>query len=198
MTMIPDSMLDALFRDARTHNAWTDEAVSDEQLRTLYELMKWGPTSANCSPSRILFLRSPEAKERLRPHLIKSNVEKTMTAPVTAIIGYDTEFHRHLPRLFAHNPFMQTMFSDPANQARTERAAFQNSSLQGGYFILAARCVGLDCGPMSGFDAQGVDEEFWSGTSVKTNFLCNLGHGAPEKLFPRLPRLEFEEVCEIL
>jgi len=196
--MIPDSILDTLFRTARTHNAWTDEPVSDGQLHRLYELAKWGPTSANCAPMRVLFLRSPDAKARLKPYLSSGNVEKSMAAPVTAIIGYDTEFHRHLPRLFAHSPAMHALFSDPRNSARTERAAFQNSSLQGGYFILAARCIGLDCGPMSGFDAAGVDREFWAGTAVRTNFLCNLGHGDPAGLFPRLPRLDFDEACRIL
>ncbi|WP_397473388.1 malonic semialdehyde reductase [Pusillimonas sp.] len=196
--MIPDSILDRLFRNARTHNAWTDAPVSDDELHRLYELMKWAPTSANSSPARIIFLRSAAAKARLKPHLSGGNVEKSMAAPVTAIIGYDTEFYRHLPRLFAHSSVMHTLFSDPQNSARTERAAFQNSSLQGGYFILAARCIGLDCGPMSGFDAAGVDREFWSGTTVKTNFLCNLGHGDSSGLFARLPRLDFDEVCRIV
>ncbi len=196
--MVPDSILDTLFRTARTHNAWTAEPVSEDELHRLYELMKWGPTSANSSPARLIFLCSPHAKARLKPYLSSGNVEKSMAAPVTAIIGYDTEFYRHLPRLFAHSPAMHALFSEPRNSVRTEQAAFQNSSLQGGYFILAARCIGLDCGPMSGFDAAGVDGEFWAGTTVKTNFLCNLGHGDPGGLFPRLPRLDFEEACRIM
>lgn len=194
----PADVCNQLFCEARTHFKWKDEPVSETQLRALYDLIKWGPTSANSTPARILFVRSPEAKERLRPHLSQGNVAKTMTAPVTAIIGYDLAFHDFLPRLFAHDPGIRSVFADPANQARTEKAAYQNSCLQGGYLIVAARLLGLDCGPMSGFDAPGVDAEFWAGTAVRTNFLCNLGYGDSTALFPRLPRLAFDEVCAVL
>ena len=187
--------LDTLFRSARSHNGWTPQPVNDDMLRQIYELVKWGPTSANCSPARIIFVRTEQGRERLRPYLSEGNVHKTMTAPVTAIIGYDTQFHQHLPRLFPHNPGIKNAFEDARH---AETTAFRNGTLQGGYFILAARALGLDCGPMSGFDAPALDREFWAGTAVKTNFLCNLGYGDPSKLFARHPRFEFEEVCQLL
>ncbi len=193
--MISDSALDTLFRDARSHNGWLPRPVDEAQLRQLYELAKWGPTSANCSPMRIVFVRTDAGRERLRPWLSPGNVEKTMTAPVTAILGFDTAFHRELPRLFPHNPAIQDAFAGPEKLAHAEVTAFRNGTLQGGYFIMAARALGLDCGPMSGFDARAVDREFWAGTTVRTNFLCNLGHGDPGKLFGRHPRLAFEEAC---
>lgn len=195
---ISEDGLDALFREARTHNGWTGRAVDDEQLRRLYDLMKWGPTSMNCSPARIIFLRSEAARERLKPHLSPGNIEKTMSAPVTAIIGTDYRFYEHLPRLFPHSPSARAIFSDAADSHHAELTAFRNGTLQGGYFIIAARAIGLDCGPMSGFEAEGVDREFWSGTSVKTNFICNLGYGDHGKLFGRLPRLEFDEACRVM
>lgn len=201
-----------LFREARTHNAWLDRPVSDETLFELYDLMKWGPTSANCCPARILFLRTPEAKNRLIPALAPGNVEKTLHAPVTAIIGYDAKFYELLPKLFPHAD-ARSWFADTPELAET--TAKRNSSLQGAYFILAARAVGLDCGPMSGFDHVKVDHEFFpapkhtvesdefnqeyfSDSHVKTNFLCNLGYGDPAKLFPRSPRLDFDEACKLL
>ena len=187
--------LDILFRKARTHNAWLDQPVSDDLLRQIYDLMKWGPTSANTSPARILFLRTPQAKERLRPALSPVNVDKTMQAPVTAILAYDLKFYEHLPKLFPNNPGMRDWFSNSPELAQT--TAFRNSSLQGGYFILAARAVGLECGPMSGFDNAKVDAEFFPST-VKSNFLCNLGYGDHSKLFPRNPRLDFDEACQLL
>ena len=187
--------LDILFRKARTHNAWLDQPVSDDLLRQIYDLMKWGPTSANTSPARILFLRTPQAKERLRPALSPVNVDKTMQAPVTAILAYDLKFYEHLPKLFPNNPGMRDWFSNSPELAQT--TAFRNSSLQGGYFILAARAVGLDCGPMSGFDNAKVDAEFFP-SNVKSNFLCNLGYGDHSKLFPRNPRLDFDEACQLL
>ena len=193
--MIPEPALDTLFRSARSHNGWLPRPVADATLRELYELVKWGPTSANCSPMRIVFVRSAAGRERLRPWLSPGNVEKTLSAPVTAVIGYDTEFHRALPHLFPHRPELRHGFEGPANADHAERTAFRNGSLQAGYFILAARALGLDCGPMSGFDAQGVDSSFWAGTAVRTNLLCNLGHGDPAKLFGRHPRLEFDEAC---
>ena len=191
-----DEALDILFRKARTHIVWEDKPVSDELLRQVYDLMKWGPTSANSSPARILFLRTPEAKERLRPALSPTNVDKTMRAPVTAIIAHDLKFYENLPRLFPNNPAARDWFS--GNSQLAEVTAFRNGTLQGGYLILAARAVGLDCGPMSGFDNAKVDAEFFAGTSVKSNFLCNLGYGHASKLFPRNPRLEFDEACKLL
>jgi 3-hydroxypropanoate dehydrogenase len=193
---LDDEALDILFRKARTHIFWQDKPVSDDLLRQVYDLMKWGPTSANCSPARILFLRTPEAKERLRHALSPTNVDKTMQAPVTAIIAHDLKFYENLPRLFPNNPAARDWFS--GNQQLAEVTAFRNGTLQGGYFILAARAVGLDCGAMSGFDNAKVDAEFFSGTSVKSNFLCNLGYGDASKLFPRNPRLEFDEACTLL
>jgi len=193
--MIPDNALDTLFRQARSHNGWLPRPVSEAQLRQIYELVKWGPTSANCSPMRVVFVRSDEGRERLRPLLSPGNVEKTMTAPVTAILGFDTAFYRELPRLFPHRPAMQDDFIGPDKEQHALRTAFRNASLQAGYFMLAARAIGLDCGPMSGFDVAGMDAAFWQGTSVRTNFLCNLGHGDPAHLFDRHPRLAFEEAC---
>jgi 3-hydroxypropanoate dehydrogenase len=187
--------LDTLFRKARTHNFWLDQPVSDDLLRQLYDLMKWGPTSANTSPARILFLRTKEAKQRLKPMLMPTNHDKTMSAPVTAIIGYDLEFYEKLPQLFPSNPGFRDYFSSSPELVKT--TAFRNGSLQGGYFIMAARSLGLDCGPMSGFDNAKVDVEFFPPT-VKSNFLCNIGYGHDEKLFPRQPRLDFDEACKLL
>ncbi len=191
-----DEALDIIFREARTHNAWKDEPVSDETLKELYELMKWGPTSANMSPARIIFVKSKEAKEKLAPALSEGNLKKTMEAPVTAIIGYDVKFYDRLPELFPHAPEAKTWFNWSDEWA--EMNAFRNGSLQGAYFMIAARSLGLDCGPMSGFDMKKVDEIFFSGTSVKSNFLCNLGHGDPAGLFPRSPRLPFDDACSIV
>lgn len=191
-----DDALDIIFRDARTHNAWTAEPVSDETLRKLYDLMKWGPTSANCSPARIVFVKSKEAKEKLAPALSEGNLKKTMAAPVTAVIGYDLEFYERLPELFPHAPEAKTWFNWSKEWA--EQTAFRNGSLQGAYFMIAARSLGLDCGPMSGFDMKKVDETFFAGTTVKVNFLCNLGHGDPAGLFDRSPRLPFDDACKII
>ena len=209
-TVLNDEALDQLFRAARTHSAWLDKPVSDDTLRQLYEIMKWGPTSANGCPARFLFLRSRQSKERLRPALAPGNVEKTMTAPVTVIIAYDLLFYEKLQRLFPHSPAMRSLFA--ANPQLIEITAKRNSSLQGAYLILAARAVGLDCGPMSGFDNAKVDEEFFGAGKecegceqeffpsghVKSNFLCNLGYGDRSKLLPRSPRLEFNEACTLL
>lgn len=192
---INDEALDIIFRSARTQNKWLDKPVSAPMLMAIYDLMRWGPTSANNSPARILFISSPEAKERLKPFLSEGNRAKTMSAPVTAIIGYDTDFHKHLPRLFPHNQDAKNWFKDPELR---EKTAFRNGTLQGGYFIMAARAVGLDCGPMSGFDNAGVDKEFFTGTSVKSNFICALGYGDHTGLFERSPRLSFDEACKIL
>ena len=187
--------LDQLFLRARTHKAWRDRPVEEETLRRLYELLRMGPTSANSSPARFLFLTSAEARERLRPALIPGNVEQTMTAPVTAVVAHDVEFHELLPRLY---PFTdaRSWFTGKAELIR--ETAFRNGSLQGAYLIMAARSLGLDCGPMSGFDAEAVDREFLAGTSWRSNFLCNLGYGDPGVLHPRAPRLEFEEACRVL
>jgi len=195
--ILNDEGLDQVFRNARSHTAWTEEPVSDVMLQAIYDLARFGPTSANCSPMRVLFLKSPEAKARLKPHLSPGNVEKTMTAPVTAIIGHDMAFHELLPRLF---PFTdaKAWFDGAEKTAHREATAFRNGSLQGAFMIVAARALGLDCGPMSGFDPAGVDAEFFSGTQVRSNFLCNLGHGNATTLHPRAPRLEFDEACEIL
>lgn len=201
--------MDLLFRDARTHSAWLNQPVSDETLRQLYDLMKWAPTSANCSPARILFLRTPEAKQRLLPALAPGNVDKTMAAPVTAIIAYDVKFYELLPKLFPHADARSWFADTPELASATAR---RNSSLQGAYFMIAARSLGLDCGPMSGFDNAKVDHEFFpadakanafqlehfADSHVKSNFLCNLGYGDPGKLFPRSPRLEFDEACKLL
>ena len=196
--MLSNQDLDRLFRSARSQNGWLPRPVSDEQIRELYELVKWGPTSANSLPARFLFLRTDEAKARLRPCLSPGNVDKAMRAPVTAIIGYDTRFYEKLPRLFPHNPAMAGTFSGEINRGHAEKTAFRNATLQGAYLILAARALGLDCGPMSGFNEACVDREFWQGTSVKTDFLCSLGYGDPAKLFPRHPRLTFDEACTLL
>jgi 3-hydroxypropanoate dehydrogenase len=193
--MLDAAALDTLFRTARTHNGWLDRPVTDDDLHRLYDLMKMAPTSANCSPARIVFVRSADAKARLKPALGPGNLEKTMAAPVTAIIGYDLQFAEHMPRLFPHNPDAKNWFSDPRV---AEVVAFRNGTLQGAYFILAARAVGLDTGPMSGFDNATVDAEFFPGGRVRSNFLCNLGHGDSSKLFARSPRLEFDEACQVL
>ena len=183
-----------LFDNARSHNGFTAEPVSEAELRKLFDLMKWGPTSANSSPARIAFVTSPEAKAKLLDCVSPGNVAKTRAAPVTAIIGMDMAFYDQLPKLFPHAD-ARSWFLGKKEFADT--TAFRNSSLQGGYFILAARALGLDCGPMSGFDAAKIDEEFWAGTTVRTNFICNLGHGDPAKLHPRNPRLPFDEACRI-
>ncbi len=183
-----------LFDRARTQNGFTSETVSDEQLRRIYDLLKWGPTSANSSPARFLFVRSPAAKERLLGCVSPGNVDKTRAAPVTAIIGMDTAFYEKLPFLFPHAD-AKSWFVGKKEFADT--TAFRNSSLQGAYLIIAARAIGLDCGPMSGFDHAKIDEAFWAGTTVRTNFICNLGHGDPSKVFARSPRLPFDEACRI-
>ena len=190
-----DRSLDIMFRAARTQNGWLPDPVTDEQLRRLYELVKMGPTSANCQPMRVVFVRSAEGKARLQPALAPGNLDKTMAAPVVAIIGHDLEFYEHLPRTFPHADAKSWFVGKPAH---IETTAFRNGTLQGGYFILAARAVGLDCGPMSGFDNAKVDAEFFAGTRVRSNFLCSLGHGDPSKVFPRSPRLTFDEVCRIV
>lgn len=202
--------LDQIFTEARTLRAWLDKPVTDDTIRQIYDLMKWGPTSANSSPARFVFLRTDEAKARLRPALSPGNVGQTMSAPVTVIIAYDLLFYEKLPRLFPHNRGMRDMFV--ANPQLVETTALRNSSLQGAYLMIAARALGLDCGPMSGFDHAKLDEEFFGAGKeckgceqeffpeghVKSNFLCNLGYGDRSKLHPRGPRLEFSEACTLL
>ena len=192
---LDQAAFEQLFLEARTQNAWNEGEVSDETLRRLFDIVKMGPTSANCSPARYVFVKSPEAKERLKPHLSGGNLEKTMSAPVTVIIANDMEFYEHLPKLFPHTDAKSWFTS---NEDLIRETAFRNATLQGGYMIIAARALGLDCGPMSGFDQAGVDEEFFKGTTYKSNFLLNLGHGDSSALFPRSPRFEFEEVASIL
>ena len=190
--------LDLIFGEARTHNAWQARAVEVETLQAIYDVAKFGPTSANCLPMRIVFVRSPEAKERLRPLLLDANREKSMAAPVTAIIGYDLRFFTEMKRTFPHMPGFADIYANNAEMA-AEHAA-RNGSLQGGYFIIAARALGLDTGPMSGFDADGVNKEFFGGDSgsVRVNFLCNLGYGDASGVYPRGPRLEFSETCKVV
>ena len=187
---------DLLFRKARTYSAWLDRPVDDALLRQVYDLAKMGPTSANMCPMRVVFVKSAEAKERLKPALDAGNVGKTMAAPVTAIIGMDIHFFEQLPKLFPHTD-AKAWFKDLPDNV-LEYTALRNPSLQGAYFLLAARALGLDCGPMSGFDNAKVDEAFFAGTTVKSNFLCNLGYGDASKLYPRSPRLDFEEACKIV
>lgn len=187
--------LDQLFRTARTHNGWLDKPVPDSLLTELHDLMKWGPTSANCWPLRVVFVKSPEAKARLMPLLMEGNRAKTGAAPVVAILGMDLDFPETLPKLFPHTDAKSWFVG---NAPLIEATAFRNSSLQGAYFMLAARALGLDCGPMSGFDADRVNAAFFAGTHVKVNFICNLGYGDPAALFPRSPRPDFADVCTIL
>lgn len=195
---IDSQALDTLFRTARSQNGWLPKPVSDAQLHEIYELMKWGPTSANQSPARILFLRSAQSKERVKPHLLAANVDKVMTAPAAVIIAYDVKFYEHLPKLFPHNPSASTWFAGDDKKALAEASAFRNGTLQGAYFMLAARAVGLDCGPISGFNNAGVDGEFFAGTSFNSNFICSIGYGDPAKVYTRSPRFKFDEVCQLL
>jgi 3-hydroxypropanoate dehydrogenase len=188
--------LDLLFREARSHNKFSDEPVTDDELLALYEILKNGPTSANCSPARFLFLRTQEAKRKLAPALSSGNLEKTMAAPVTAIVAYDPKFYEKLPKLFPHNPEAISWFT--SNDSLAATTAFRNGTLQGAYLIVAARAVGLDTGAMSGFDNAVVDEVFLADRGWRSNFLCNLGHGDPAGLFPRSPRLDFDEACVLL
>jgi 3-hydroxypropanoate dehydrogenase len=192
---LPDACLDQLFREARTHNAWRDKPVPDALLHAIVDLLKLGPTSANCSPARFLFVKSREEKERLKPHLSEGNSDKTMKAPVCTVIGFDLDFYLHLPKLFPHTDAKSWFEGKKEKIAET---AFRNGTLQGAYIIMAARALGLDCGPMSGFDNQGVNREFFAGTNVKSNFLCSLGYGDASVLFPRSPRFSFDEMARII
>jgi len=192
---LADQALDTLFRAARSHNGWQDRPVSEAELHQIYDLMKMGPTAANSCPARIVFVKSDEAKARLKPCLAPGNVDKSMSAPVVAIIGMDLEFYEHLGKLFPHTDARSWYVDKPD---KILDSAFRNSTLQGAYFILAVRSIGLDAGPMSGFDADKINAEFFPDGTVKVNFICALGHGDPEKLFPRHPRLDFDEACQVL
>ncbi|RKH15554.1 malonic semialdehyde reductase [Corallococcus sp. CA041A] len=194
-TALDTDSLEQLFTEARTHSGWQDRPVTDETLRRIYELARMAPTAVNSQPVRLVFVRSREAKERLKPALSPGNVDKTMQAPVTVIVAYDTAFHEQMPKLFPARD-MKSVFAAMPQEAR-EQSAFMNGTLQGGYVILAARALGLDCGPMGGFDKAKVDEAFLQGTGWKSNFLINLGYGDPAKLFPRNPRLSFEDACRL-
>lgn len=191
---LTDSALDQLFREARSYNTWSSQPVNDALLHALYELMKWGPTAANSCPARIVFVKSEEAKQRLKPCLAEGNVEKSMTAPVVAIIGMDMEFYEQLPKLFPHTDARSWYVGKPA---AIEENAMRNSTLQGAYLMLAARSLGLDCGPMSGFDKAAIEAAFFPDGKVKANFICAIGHGTTEKLHERGPRLTFAESCRI-
>jgi 3-hydroxypropanoate dehydrogenase len=194
--ILNDAGLDLLFRKAHTARTWIERPVSDVLLQALYDLLRWAPTSYNSSPARILFLKSKAAKERLAPALSAGNRDQTMAAPVTAIVAYDTRFYEFLPKLYPGNPNAKSSFVGKPEAA--ERAAFRSGTLQGGYMILAARALGLDCGPMSGFDNAAVDREFFPDGRLKSNFLCNLGYADPAGMRPRNPRLDFDDACRIL
>jgi 3-hydroxypropanoate dehydrogenase len=196
--MIDKSALNTLFLEAHTHSVFQTKPVSDALLHALYDLAKMPPTSVNCSPMRVVFVRSAEAKEKLRPALSEGNLKKTVAAPVCAIIAYDTQFHEHIPMLYPPMLAAREWFVGAQNNAARETGAFRNGTLQGGYFILAARALGLDCGPMSGFDNVKVDAAFFPDGRFKSNFLCNLGYGDPSKVHPRSPRFDFAEVCSIV
>lgn len=195
LTKLGDDGLDLLFRSARSHHGWQDRPVTDQEIRDLYDIVKWGPTSANGNPARFIFVRSPEAKEKLSQCVKPGNVPKILAAPVTVIIAYDVEFWTELPKLHPHQD-MTHMFRD--KQAHAEKTALRNSSLQGAYFMIAARAMGFDVGPKSGFDNAKVDEAFFAGSSLKSNFLCSFGYADEKAIFQRLPRFDFDEACKII
>jgi nitroreductase len=192
--MLDNSAFNTLFRQARTQEGWLDKPVTDKQLHQIYDLMKWGPTSANCSPARIVFVKSPEAKQKLLACMNEGNRNKTDSAPVTAIIGMDMEFYEKLDKLYPHTDARSWFAGKPSV---IETTAMRNSSLQGAYLIMAARAMGLDCAPMSGFDADRINAAFFAGTTVRANFVCGIGYGDPHKVRPRGPRLDFDEACRI-
>jgi 3-hydroxypropanoate dehydrogenase len=195
--MLDDQALDLIFRDAHTPQGFLEDPVTDAKLRQVYDLMKWGPTTLNSQPGRIVFVRSKAAKEKLAPSLSAGNLDKTMKAQVTAIIAYDSRFYENLPKTFPNNPKAKDNFAGEDKKAMVDRVALRNGSLQGAYFIIAARALGLDCGPMSGFDNAKVDAAFFPDGRWKSNFLVNVGRGDPAKIFPRNPRLSFEEACRV-
>lgn len=195
--MLDKKALSVILREARTHNGWLPKPVSDAQLREIYEIVKWGPTSANSQPARFVFVRTREGKEKLRPALSSGNTEKTMSAPVTAIVAYDTRFYEHLPRTFPHDPTAPSWFAGEGKEDVAFKTAFRNGTLQGAYLIIAARALGFDIGAMSGFDNAKVDAAFFPDGRFKSNFLCNIGYGDHSKLFNRSPRLDFEDSCTL-
>lgn len=196
--MLDDKSLDKILREARSQNSFLDKPVSDEQLRRIYDILKWGPTSSNSQPARFVFVRTKEGKEKLRPALSSGNTDKTMAAPVTAIVAYDSQFYEHLPRIFPHNLTAQSWFSGPGKEDVAFKTAFRNGSLQGAYLMIAARSIGLDIGAMSGFDNAKIDAAFFPDGRFKSNFLCNIGYGDGSKLFNRSPRHAFEDVCTLV
>ncbi|UYN95131.1 MAG: malonic semialdehyde reductase [Enhydrobacter sp.] len=195
--MLDAASLDTILRTARNHNGWLPRPVTDDQLRAVYDLMKWGPTSANCQPLRVVFIRTRDGKEKLRPALSSGNTEKTMAAPVTAIVAYDSQFYEHLPETFPHNQTAKSWFSGPGKEEVARTTALRNGTLQGAYLIVACRALGLDVGAMSGFDNAKVDAAFFPDGRFKSNFLCNIGYGDPASLFGRNPRLTFEQACTL-
>lgn len=195
MPALDDHALDTIFREARSQNRWQEKPVGEELLKQLYELMKWGPTSANCCPLRIVFCKSDESIRQLADVAMDVNKEKILQAPVTAILGYDTKFYTYMSKLMPVKPEFEEMFAGNEEFART--TAFRNSTLQGAYFIIAARSLGLDCGPMSGFDNDACDRVFFPDGRIKSNFICSIGYGDPAGVFPRQPRLDFDEACVI-
>jgi len=194
--LLSEGALDLIIREARSHNGWLDKPVSDEILTQLYDIVKMGSTSMNTCPARFIFVRTDEGKERLKKCLAPLNVDKVLSAPVTVIIGHDMAFYQHMPKLFAHNPGAQKLFEK--NEKMVASTAFRNGTIQGAYLMIAARALGLDIGPMSGFNNQACDEEFFADTTIKSNFLCSLGYGDTNKIFQRLPRFDFDEVCQLL
>jgi 3-hydroxypropanoate dehydrogenase len=195
--MLDDKSLDKILREARSQNGFLDKPVSDDQLRRIYDILKWGPTSSNSQPARFVFIRTKEGKEKLRPALSSGNTDKTMAAPVTAIVAYDSQFYEHLPKIFPHNLTAQSWFSGPGKEDVAFKTAFRNGSLQGAYLMIAVRSIGLDVGAMSGFDNAKVDAAFFPDGRFKSNFLCNIGYGDGSKLFNRNPRHAFEDVCTL-
>lgn len=196
--MLDDKSLDKILREARSQNGFLDKPVSDDQLRRIYDILKWGPTSSNSQPARFVFIRTKEGKEKLRPALSSGNTDKTMAAPVTAIVAYDPQFYEHLPKIFPHNLTAQSWFSGPGKEDVAFKTAFRNGSLQGAYLMIAVRAIGLDVGAMSGFDNAKVDAAFFPDGRFKSNFLCNIGYGDGSKLFNRNPRHAFEDVCTLV
>ncbi len=194
--ILSEGALDLIIREARSHNGWLDKPVSDDILTQLYDIVKMGSTSMNTCPARFIFVRTPEGKKRLKKCLAPLNVDKVLSAPVTVIIGHDMEFYQHMPKLFAHNPGAQKLFEN--NEKMVTSTAFRNGTIQGTYLMIAARALGLDIGPMSGFNNQACDDEFFADTKIKSNFLCSLGYGDTSKIFQRLPRFDFDEVCQLI
>lgn len=194
--ILSDEDLDTIFRSARSHNRWTGEGISNVQIEAIYDLLRWGPTSANCSPARFVFCKSQASRDKLADCVSQGNKEKVRTAPLVVIIGMDRKFYDKIPQLFPHNPSARDWFAHDEKVA--QETAFRNSTLQGAYLMIAARSLGLDCGPMSGFDKAAVNEAFFADSDIEVNFLCAIGHGDADAIFPRHPRLSFDEACTLL